>query len=62
MGVLMWHPETGGIFVADNDDAVAHYRASGWLRADEREEHEKRIAAHPSQKKAAKAASKDEGN
>jgi hypothetical protein len=49
MGVLMWHPETGGTFEAVSEDAVAHYRQSGWLRADERDDYLAALASHPSQ-------------
>lgn len=63
MGVLMWHPETGGMFEAPTDEAVAHYRNSGWLRADERGEHEARLAereqAAAKDTKTAKASSKE---
>jgi hypothetical protein len=53
MPALMWHPETGGVFEAPTDEAVANYRNSGWLLASERAEHEARVAAHPSQNPAA---------
>jgi hypothetical protein len=62
MGVQMWHPETGGTFEAP-DDAVPHYRQSGWLRLDERDEHEARAAerAAAAQAAPAKKTAKDEG-
>jgi hypothetical protein len=37
------------MFEAVSGDAVAHYRQSGWLRADERAAHEERTTTHPSQ-------------
>ena len=63
MSTVMWHPETGGTFEAP-DEAVAHYRQSGWLRLDEREDHEARMAeraaaAQPARKSAAKAAGEE---
>jgi hypothetical protein len=48
---LMWHPVTGGVFDAP-DDAVPHYRQSGWLLAAEREEHERRAAQRAAVEKA----------
>ena len=43
MSVLMWHPGTQATFEAP-DDAVPHYRQSGWLLASERSDHLARIA------------------
>ena len=60
MSVAMWHPGTDGVFEAP-DDAVAQYRQSGWLRLDERDDHEARMAERAApdgggKKSAAKAA------
>jgi hypothetical protein len=57
----MWHPETGGLYEAPTDGAVAQARQSGWLLAAERAEHEARLAAHPSQNPDAAPADPDPG-
>jgi hypothetical protein len=55
MAALMWHPVTGGVFDAP-DEAVPHYRQSGWLLAAEREEHEQRAAERAALEEAERAA------